>query len=309
MSDRLRVSAARLDTADDAELAWRAIEAAWGAVSLYDGPVALADELAPLSVGQRALLALHCCVAEVSNGGFDQFFTNASGLVADEALAGFERLEAYASAAVLREAMGLRAARPSSPDLDDPMFDEAEVADAFDAYLGRLAPLEERFYELMESELYPRAAAYVRAHMVEFVEAGSAEMASLGEPTRDQLLRDRIEEYAARSKERHWRLFRWMATVVPFPAIFGPRLLEQMSLSARTHLVYAWAGMVALLGLGVCVSSWRFERAHAVRCPDCHATLSKDPELFRRIGTCAQCLARRVRAALNEGSRPTNARS
>lgn len=118
------------------------------------------------------------------------------------------------------------------------------------------------------------------------------------EPTRDAVLRDRIEGYAARSKERHWRLLRWMATVVPLPLVFGPRLVEQMSASARTHVIYAWGGTVALLGLGVCVSSWRFERAHAVRCPDCNARLSKDPELFRRIGECPECVARRVRAAL-----------
>lgn len=155
----LRVPAARLAGADDAELAWRVIEPAYAAVSLHDGPEALATQLGRLTAGQRALFALHWCVAETSNGGFDQFFTNPSGLLADEARAGFERIGAPEAARLLDRAYALLASRP----------DEGDDHDArFEAYLERYAPLEERFHDLVDAELYPRAAAYVRAHPDEF---------------------------------------------------------------------------------------------------------------------------------------------
>ncbi|HEX6369248.1 MAG TPA: DUF4375 domain-containing protein [Longimicrobium sp.] len=168
MKSDLRVPAAGLAGADDAELAWRVIEPAYDAVSIYDGPEALASQLRPLTGGQRALLALHWCVSETMNGGFDQFFTNPSGLLADEARAAFERIGVPEAASLLDQARALLASRPAEADPDDPAYDEAEDADRFDAYQAQYEPLEERFYELVDAEIYPRAAAYVRAHPDEF---------------------------------------------------------------------------------------------------------------------------------------------
>jgi hypothetical protein len=120
----LRVDRATLGDRDPASLAWAVIAPAYDAVGFHDGPDAFADSMRARTPGQRALLALQWCVAEVSNGGFDQFFLNPTGLLA---------------------------------------------ADAIDAYLERHEPLEERFYALVESVLYPTAAVYVRAHPEEFV--------------------------------------------------------------------------------------------------------------------------------------------
>ena len=169
MTADLRVPRALLETPDDAELAWRVTEPAFAATNVYDGPAALAADLARLSAGQRALLALHWCVSEVSNGGFDQFLMNPSGLLADEAVAGFGRIGAAESLGVLRQAIAIAADRPAELDADDPASDEADHAAAFDAYLARHQPLEERFFDLVELELYPRAAEYVRLHPAEFV--------------------------------------------------------------------------------------------------------------------------------------------
>jgi hypothetical protein len=166
----LRVPADCLESVGDADLAWRVIERAYAAVDLYDGPEVLAADLARLTPGQRALLALHWCVAETSNGGFDQLFTNPSGLLVDEVRSAFERIGAMEAAGVLAEARRLLASRPREPDAADPGCDETEDADRFEAYLARYEPLEERFHALMDHELYPRAAAYVRAHPQEFVE-------------------------------------------------------------------------------------------------------------------------------------------
>ena len=168
MSPDLRVASEHLAGADDADLAWRVIEPAYDAVSIYDGPEALAAPLRELTGGQRALLALHWCVSETLNGGLDQFFANPSGLLADEARAAFERIGVPAAATLLEEAGAIFALRPAAPDPDDPGFDEADDAGEFDAYRERYEPLEERFYALVDTVIYPHAAAYVRAHPAEF---------------------------------------------------------------------------------------------------------------------------------------------
>jgi hypothetical protein len=169
MTTDLRVSVDTLDDEDDADLTWRVIAPAYEAVSLSDGPDALARDLASLTPGQRALLAMHWCVAETLNGGFDQFFTNPSGLLADEAIVGFERLGVPELGGILRAAREILATRPAEADTNAAAFDEATEADRFDAYLERYEPLEHEFHVILDGALYPRAAAYVRSHAEEFV--------------------------------------------------------------------------------------------------------------------------------------------
>ena len=170
MSSDLRVPAHYLDEEDDAELTWRVIAPAYDAVSLDDGAEAVARDLERLTAGQRALLAVHWCVSETLNGGFDQFFTNPSGLLFDEALTGFGRIGVPQGASILRAARKLLASRPPEADTNAPGFDEADDAERFDAYLAQYEPLQERFEALIDGELYVRAATYVRSHPEEFVQ-------------------------------------------------------------------------------------------------------------------------------------------
>jgi hypothetical protein len=168
MQPDLRITADRIVGVDDAELAWRVIELAYDAVSIHDGPEVLEEHLRPLTDGQRALLAVHWCVSETLNGGFDQFFTNPSGLLADEARFGFELVGLPQAAKLLDEARAILADRPPAPDPDDPDFDEAEDDERFDAYRGRHEPLEAQFYALVSDSLDQRLAAYVRARPEQF---------------------------------------------------------------------------------------------------------------------------------------------
>ena len=168
MQSDLRITADRLLGVDDAELAWRVIEPAYNAVNIYEGPKVLGEQLRTLTGGQRALLAVHWCVSETLNGGFDQFFTNPSGLLADEARSGFELVGLPQAAKLLDEARALLADRPAAPDVEDPEFDEAEDEERFDAYRGQYEALESQFYELVNDSLYPRLAAYVRARPEQF---------------------------------------------------------------------------------------------------------------------------------------------
>jgi hypothetical protein len=164
-----RVPSTVIGEPGDELLAWAVIEPAYGAVNIYDGPEALAETMRPLTRGQRALLAVHWCVAEVENGGFHQFFTNPTGVLADETAAGLLLIQASEAAQVLASARAVLVVAPPRVDPEASNFDEWEDAEAWDALQKQLEPLEERFYVLIADEIYPQAAAYVRAHPDEFV--------------------------------------------------------------------------------------------------------------------------------------------
>ena len=169
MSTDFRVPASVLAAErGDELLMWDVIDRADQHVIIYDDrPEELARSMAPLTSGQRALLALKWCVAEVRNGGFDQFFTNSAGALAQEALDGARRIGAQQMADLLVRAYSIfpggvpPLVRWEREDFLDTLSDD-ERDDHWDA-------LDSEFYELMESELYPRAAEYVRQHPAEFI--------------------------------------------------------------------------------------------------------------------------------------------
>ena len=149
------------------ELVWRVIQPAYDAVSIYDGPDVLNKHLAPLTPGQRALLALHWTVAEVCNGGFDQYFINSTGDLALEARAGVERIQANKTAQLLDRVFDAFPGKSVPLNRDDRIelleaVDEDERDHLFESF-------DQEFYSLMDSELYPRAGDYIRAHPEEFV--------------------------------------------------------------------------------------------------------------------------------------------
>jgi hypothetical protein len=168
MASDLRVPADVLAVDDEAELCMQVIEPARSAVGSGDGTGPL-DVLRQLTSGQRALLAVQWCVSETLKGGFEQFFSAPIGELAYDARVGFERIGVPEGAMILIAAHALLSARPEEHDPRDPDFDEAEEAERMDAYLATYEPLHERFYALVDRDLYPRAAAYVRAHPDEFI--------------------------------------------------------------------------------------------------------------------------------------------
>lgn len=84
---------------------WSVVEPFWRAVSIYDGPDEFARQFRTLSPVARHLFAAHWCQSEVRNGGLHQFFSNSTGVLAPEALAGFRAIGLTEWAAVLAEAM------------------------------------------------------------------------------------------------------------------------------------------------------------------------------------------------------------
>ncbi len=84
---------------------WKLIEPIWKKISLYDGPEIFLRQYAKVNPGVGELFAINWCQSEVCNGGFHQFFTNSTGVLAPEALAGFRSVGLRDCGELLKEAM------------------------------------------------------------------------------------------------------------------------------------------------------------------------------------------------------------
>jgi hypothetical protein len=169
MTPDLRVALEVLSEPDDAELAWKVIAPSYDAVDIYSGPTAFLESLQPLTRGQRALLAINWCVAEVQNGGFLQFFDNPTAVVAAEAVTGLRLIGVPEAAELILAATALLNSEPSRAGASDRAMSANNDANSLDALRERLAPLEERFDQLVDESVYSNAAAFVRLHREDFV--------------------------------------------------------------------------------------------------------------------------------------------
>ena len=76
-----------------------------GKVSIYDGPQTYLRQLIEFSREQGLLMAAFWCMSEVCNGGFHQFFSNPTGVLAPEAVRGFEFLGMAEASRIVAKAM------------------------------------------------------------------------------------------------------------------------------------------------------------------------------------------------------------
>jgi hypothetical protein len=95
-----------METTSDGDSYWALVEPYWDAVGIYADPDAFLATYGPVPKPNALLLAAHhWCQSEVCNGGFHQFFTNPTGVLAPEALAGFEAIGRPDLAKLHREAI------------------------------------------------------------------------------------------------------------------------------------------------------------------------------------------------------------
>lgn len=81
------------------------IEPMWNRVTVYYSARKWLSGLKGFTPEQGRLFALHYCHTEILNGGFFQFFWNSSGIVAPEALEGYEMLGLRDCADLLQRAL------------------------------------------------------------------------------------------------------------------------------------------------------------------------------------------------------------
>lgn len=141
---------------------WPLIESDFDRVSIHDGPDRFLADIKNTPDWRVHLLSVHWCDSEVCNGGFDQFFYNGTGVLAPEALRGYEAIGRADLADLLRQAMtrlrhdyprgraarqralkgGLFRKRPDFKDLDDryyKLISEPDLYDTLDAYAAKHA--------------------------------------------------------------------------------------------------------------------------------------------------------------------------
>jgi hypothetical protein len=156
---------------------WELVEPHWDRVSLDDERSFLRD-YSTMPEASRHLLSAHWLYSEVCNGGFQQFFTNSTGVLAPEAIEGLRALDLAELADTAADAMDFfPAPYPRDPDareaLIDSYYEEAGVADE-DAGGNPFVALDERFFAALDFETSDRDR---------FVEAADAYAATSSERT------------------------------------------------------------------------------------------------------------------------------
>jgi hypothetical protein len=122
-----------------------------------------------LGAGMRAVFATDVLDAQVRNGGFSQFFWNASGRFAPDALDGFERIGARQRAVIVQQAIDLFLREGG---LNLRKVGRESALTGYSDFAGRInfRALDSAYYKLDATEDVERLrVAYIRTHPEEFV--------------------------------------------------------------------------------------------------------------------------------------------
>jgi CheY-like chemotaxis protein len=110
---------------------------------------------------EKAIFAVRETDAEINNGGFDQFFSNLSGILAPDAYKAFLEIGAVELAALMKEAMTF------FPDgaLEDKNFSLEEFMDKkIDSSLDFFRPISDRYFDHQGSEAFQGFPALFRRY-------------------------------------------------------------------------------------------------------------------------------------------------
>lgn len=116
---------------------WKLVEPIWDSVSIYEGGDTFLRQYGAAPEASRVLYAAHWTQSEVLNGGFGQYFSNSTGVLAPEAVDAFTALGMPRTAAAVAQAMSFfgapyprdRERREAALDAADEDVDPFEDAD------------------------------------------------------------------------------------------------------------------------------------------------------------------------------------
>ena len=147
------------------EAYWQIVSPYWKQVDIYSGGDAFLRTFANVPEPAGHLLALHWCQSEVCNGGFHQFFTNPTGVLAPEAAQGFRAINTSAIAEILERAMVVFGTPyPRAQEMRHQFLSSipGETRDEWDPFIA----LDDAFYEAKGDDvLYDAADAYAARTM------------------------------------------------------------------------------------------------------------------------------------------------
>src|ERR1041384_2684699 len=123
--------------------AFAIIEPVWYAVDIYSSLFEYESSLRVFSYPQRLVFAVHWYIAEVNNGGHDQFYDNSTGIVWPDAAAGFDAINLSAAGDIIRESS--RRLGVASRDRKERWRQMEELEPSFE-------DLDDTFYRLQDSE-------------------------------------------------------------------------------------------------------------------------------------------------------------
>ena len=159
----------------NADRYFRVIEPHLERVSIYEGAEVFLRELAKTPERARHLLTAHWCVSEVSNGGFQQFFAGAAGVMGPESVVGLRALGLNDNAVLLEQAMAILGAKyPREMARRNQLLKrlartgqgKAPARQRADADTSPFAALDEQFLQALQARpggFDAAAAAYAKA--------------------------------------------------------------------------------------------------------------------------------------------------
>ena len=124
---------------------WKVVEPFWDLINIDDGPEVFRSTYDSAPKISGLIFAAHFCQSEACNGGFGQFFSNSTGVLAPEAVKGFRQIGQPQVAAVVESAMELLG--PAYPRDRDEREERLPHLPK-----GALDVLDEKFFSLIESE-------------------------------------------------------------------------------------------------------------------------------------------------------------
>ncbi len=132
---------------------WPLVEAVWLPLNFSwdEGPDEFLRQFRAVRPEVGHLYAAHWCQSEICNGGLHQFFSNSTGILAPESLAGFRAIGLLKWAAVLEEAMGFFG-RPYPRERSARLERLSQMADERCEERDQFFRLDERFYEWLHAE-------------------------------------------------------------------------------------------------------------------------------------------------------------
>lgn len=145
------------------------IHPVWFTANIYGSYGDYEKSLARFSRSQRLVHAAEWYQAEVNNGGHDQFYSNSTGIVWEDAQTAFTEIGLPEVAEIIAESAKRMGGRPS--------FDREERNRVLDAEQPNFDDLDDRFYKL--TDIDSRIIDYIRKRPKDFLFSGEVEIPSV----------------------------------------------------------------------------------------------------------------------------------
>ena len=155
------------DSVIDNKDSFTIIAPVWYSANIYEGEQAYENSLKKFSTEQRYLHAVIWHISEVDNGGHDQFYSNSTGIVWRDALAGYRAIGLNDAAAILRKSADLMGGNPSL-DRDERQMQLDEKQPDFE-------DLDKQFFKIKEDDIEAAMKKYIKDHRKAFYFEGDIE--------------------------------------------------------------------------------------------------------------------------------------